>query len=92
MLKKNKPLVDHFKTKYGIAETDSDKVMEKVLLLIQEDADINFDVLVNEQLLEFYSLQPQQSTLAGQFFILEKEPNDKSRAPPEISFGDHRNL
>ena len=67
----------HFlRIKHRVEKADPDIVMERLAMLLQEDDDINFDVLVNEQLLEFYTLAPQQSTLASNFYVIEKNEQD----------------
>jgi len=46
------------KNKYGIVEDKSnpDKVVEQAISAIQDDDELNFDTLINEQLHVFYLL------------------------------------
>jgi len=54
ILKKNRALLLFLKDKYRISNTDSEKVLEEALNMLQDDDEINFDSLINEQLHEFY--------------------------------------
>ena len=50
-------------------------------------------MLINEQLQQFYNLQPQQGSLGDSFFIIEKLPaNHPKVANQEISFGNQQVL
>ena len=62
----------YLKLKHNIKETDEDKIIERVTSVLQDDDQINFDALINEQLMQFYLLQPEQSTLSNKFYILER--------------------
>ena len=37
------------------------------------DHQVNYDVLLKEQLKEFYILQPEQATLADQYYFIERQ-------------------
>lgn len=60
MLLKNPLLLQWIKNKYNLIDdkSDPDKVIEEAVKIIQDDDEINFDTLINEQLHSFYMLQP----------------------------------
>lgn len=49
------------------------KSIEKAITVLQEDSQVNYDVLLQEQLKEFYLLQPEQATLSDNFYFIEKQ-------------------
>lgn len=49
------------------------KAIEKAIQVLQEDPQVNYEVLLQEQLKEFYKLQPDQATVADNYFFLEKK-------------------
>ena len=81
---KNPELFNFLKTKHQIKDSQNDvqRQLERVISVLQDDDQINFDVLINEQLQEFWKCQPQQSTLSDQFYIIEKQTDrtDTGRA------------
>jgi len=60
VLLKNPLLLQWIKNKYNLIDdkSDPDKVIEEAVKIIQDDDEINFDTLINEQLHSFYMLQP----------------------------------
>lgn len=53
--------------------SDYMKYIDKAISLLQEDPQVNYDVLLQEQLKEFYLLQPDQATLSDNFYFIEKQ-------------------
>ena len=95
ILTKNPDLFNFLKTKHDIkdAANDLQRQLERVIAIMQDDDQINFDVLINEQLQEFYKSQPQQSTLSDQFYIIEKQTTERpgvGEANPMQKFPDFR--
>jgi hypothetical protein len=41
-----------------LTNPDYQKLLDAAILALQDDDEINFDVLINEQLLQFYEMQP----------------------------------
>ena len=48
---------------------------------MQEDPQVNYDVLLQEQLKEFYLLQPEQATLSDNYYFLEKKEQLQEPVP-----------
>ena len=49
------------------------KAIDKAIQVLQDDPQVNYDVLLHDQLKEFYLLQPEQATLADNFYFIEKQ-------------------
>lgn len=49
------------------------KSIDKAISVLQTDPQVNYDVLLQEQLKEFYLLQPEQATLSDNFYFIEKQ-------------------
>ena len=66
-------------TPQAIIEADHDdqgdymKSIDKAISVLQTDPQVNYDVLLQEQLKEFYLLQPEQATLSDNFYFIEKQ-------------------
>ena len=66
-------------TPQAIIEADNDdqgdymKSIDKAISVLQTDPQVNYDVLLQEQLKEFYLLQPEQATLSDNFYFIEKQ-------------------
>eukprot|EP00347_Sterkiella_histriomuscorum_P021700 403333067 len=57
-------------------DTDYLKAIDKAISVLQEDPQVNYEVLLQEQLKEFYLLQPEQATLADNYYFIEKNTKD----------------
>lgn len=66
-------------TPQAIIDADNDdqgdymKSIDKAISVLQTDPQVNYDVLLQEQLKEFYLLQPEQATLSDNFYFIEKQ-------------------
>ena len=66
-------------TPQAIIEADNDdqgdymKSIDKAISVLQTDPQVNYDVLLQEQLKEFYLLEPEQATLSDNFYFIEKQ-------------------
>ncbi|CDW89599.1 UNKNOWN [Stylonychia lemnae] len=56
-------------------DNDYLKAIEKAIQVLQDDPLVNYEVLLHEQLKEFYLLQPEQASLSDNYFFLEKKQN-----------------
>ena len=69
-------------TPQAIIEADNDdqgdymKSIDKAISVLQTDPQVNYGVLLQEQLKEFYLLQPEQATLSDNFYFIEKQFGD----------------
>jgi len=79
----------------GLEESSDDQLVieqsliEKMLTVLQEDTHVNYDVLLLEQLKEFYLLQQEQATVAEQSFFLEsQQPKPKFEPPQKLETVD----
>lgn len=66
-------------TPQAIIDADNDdqgdymKSIDKAISVLQTDPQVNYDVLLQEQLKEFYLLKPEQATLSDNFYFIEKQ-------------------
>lgn len=72
ILKKCPELRNHLLEKVNTAGKTPHQINELLIRKLQEDESINFEALINEQMDCFYHLQPAQTTLDDNFYVLDK--------------------
>ena len=71
-IQQGKPAQAHLILQGPPEEADYMRAIERAVAVLMEDSQVDYEVLLQEQLKEFYLLQPEQATIADKYYFIEK--------------------